>query len=373
MCYRRIIAGFIIAIALLAAFPANAAAEPDFRVDAKAAALMEATTKKVLFAQSAHQMLPMASTTKIMTALLAIENAHLDEMITVPSEAYGAEGSSMYLEKGEVLSLEDLLYGLMLMSGNDAAITIAMHIGGSVEGFAQLMNERAKQLGANNTNFVTPNGLPNNNHYTTAYDMTLIAAEAIQNETFKKIVSSQYHRTSTGNVVRTMKNKNKLLWHYEGGIGVKTGYTVAAGKCLVFAAEKENMTLVGTVLNCSNMFPVAMTILNYGFDNYKMERAISAEDPVSYVKVDHGFKNILALKVNEDIMIPASANESLDDIETRIFAPSRVEAPVEANTKLGYVEIWQNGKCLLTCDLFTAEESLRRDYKSYFNRILSGW
>lgn len=372
MRVKRIFSAFIITIVLLSVFPTFAAAETDFRVDAKSAVLMEVTTNKILFAQSEHQVLPMASTTKIMTALLAIENASVDDMITVPSEAYGSEGSSMYLEKGEVISLKDLLYGLMLMSGNDAAITIASYIGGSVERFAQMMNSRAKQLGANNTNFVTPNGLPDKNHYTTAYDLTLIASEAMKNEIFREIASTEYYRTTTGNVIRTMKNKNKLLWQYDGGIGIKTGYTVSAGKCLVFAAQKQNMMLIGTVLNCQNMFPVAMTMLNYGYDNYRMQKTISAGEPISYVSVKHGFKNVLELTVNKDIMVPAAANET-PDIETRVFAPSSVDAPVEANANLGYIELWQDGKYLLTSDLFTTEESLRRDFKSYFNGILMGW
>lgn len=159
----------------------------------------------------------MASTTKIMTALLAIEHGDLDEMVTTDASAYGVEGSSMYLQLEETVSLRDLLYGLMLASGNDAAVAIAVHIGHGVAQFANMMNQRAKALGAFNTNFVTPNGLPDPDHYTTAYDLACIAAAAMQNPTFREIVSTQYYRTSTGAVPRTFKNKEQDPMELRGG------------------------------------------------------------------------------------------------------------------------------------------------------------
>ena len=212
--------------------------------------LMDACTHKVLYAKNAHEKLPMASTTKIMTAILAIETGKLDALVTVPKEAYGVEGSSMYLRLGEKISLRDLVYGLMLVSGNDAAVAIAINVGGSIAGFAALMNEKAKALGAQNTHFVTPNGLHDAEHYTTAYDLALIASYAMQNETFREIVGTTYYRTVTGEITRTVKNKNKILWEYEGGNGVKTGYTMAAGKCLVFSAERKHNRCDNTYNRC---------------------------------------------------------------------------------------------------------------------------
>ena len=217
--------GLCWAMALLAFFFGGyrvAAAETEPEAYAGGIALMEVTTGKLLYGKNAHAQLPMASTTKVMTALLALEHAALDDMLTVPSEAYGVEGSSMYLNLGEKISLRDLLYGLMLTSGNDAAITIAEYVGGSVQGFIDMMNARAAELGALNTHFVTPNGLHDENHYTSAYDLALISAEALRNETFREIVSTTYHTTTTGEQIRTLKNKNKILWQYEGGNGVKT-------------------------------------------------------------------------------------------------------------------------------------------------------
>ncbi len=174
--------------------------EPD--MDAGGAVLMEKDTGIVLLSKNAHQKLPMASTTKIMTALVVIENCSLGETVEVASKAYGVEGSSMYLKAGEKISVEDLLYGLMLLSGNDAAVALAIHTAGTVEAFAALMNKRAESIGARNTHFVTPNGLHDAEHYTTAYDLALIAAEAMKNEAFRTIVASTYHKSSTGSLVR---------------------------------------------------------------------------------------------------------------------------------------------------------------------------
>ncbi|HWR19998.1 MAG TPA: D-alanyl-D-alanine carboxypeptidase family protein, partial [Clostridia bacterium] len=239
----------ICALMLLPWFPASAFADEP-KTGAVSAILLEAGTGKVLYEKNAYIKLPMASTTKVMTAILALECCALSDTVTVTEDAYGTEGSSIYLELEEKMSVEDLLYGLMLNSGNDAAVALAVHIGGSLEGFANLMNAKAREIGANNTNFVTPHGLPNGDHYTTAYDLALISAYALKNEDFCTIVGTTYHRTTTGNFQRTFKNKNKLLWQYEGGNGIKTGYTKAAGKCLSFAAQREGMQLIGVVLNC---------------------------------------------------------------------------------------------------------------------------
>ena len=277
---------------------------------AQAAVLIEASTGKVLYANNAHLKLPMASTTKIMTALLAIENGNLDEIVTTDASAYDTEGSSIYLQLEEEISLRDLLYGLMLSSGNDAAVAIAVHIGKGVERFAEMMNARAKEIGANNTNFVTPNGLPDENHYTTAYDLALIAAEAMKNDVFREIVSTQYYQTTTGNYTRTFKNKNKILWQYDGGTGIKTGYTIAAGKCLVFSAQRNGMELIGVVLNCPDMFNDAMQILDYGMKTYEMAELVSADQIVSRVVIKNGTKNVLELVPNKDIMVPVKQGKA---------------------------------------------------------------
>ena len=261
---------------------------------AAAAALIEANSGKLLLSGNSNSRLPMASTTKTMTALVVIENCDLDDTVEVTADAAGTEGSSMYLSCGERLSVRDLLYGLMLLSGNDAAVALAVHVGGTVESFVRIMNDRAAKLGLTNTHFVTPNGLHDAEHYTTAYELALIGAEALKNETFRQIVSTQYYTAETGDRVRTMKNKNALLWDYDNAVGIKTGYTSAAGRCLLFAAERDGMLLVGAVLNCRPMFDVAPEMLNFGFENYSMCKIIEKGTVLAHCTVLNGEKSILA-------------------------------------------------------------------------------
>ena len=335
--------------------------------------LMDACTHKVLYAKNAHEKLPMASTTKIMTAILAIETGKLDALVTVPKEAYGVEGSSMYLRLGEKISLRDLVYGLMLVSGNDAAVAIAINVGGSIAGFAALMNEKAKELGAHNTHFVTPNGLHDAEHYTTAYDLALIASYAMQNETFREIVGTTYYRTVTGEVTRTVKNKNKILWEYEGGNGVKTGYTMAAGKCLVFSAERNGVELVGVVLNCPDMFPAAKRLLDYGFETYKSEKLVAAGDVIARIRINGGRKNALAVAVKQDIIILVKDGDSTT-VRTVVKLPQQqVQAPVKKGDSLGSLEIWEDGRILAETELVAAETIEPSAFTDYLERLFRRW
>lgn len=235
--------------------------------DGVAEIAMELESGKILHGKNAEKKLPMASTTKIMTALIIAENCDLGEVITVPDEAVGVEGSSIYLKKGEQISIKDLLYGLMLRSGNDAACALAVHHSGTVEKFVEKMNERAKEIGATDTNFKNPSGLPDGEHYTTAKDLCNIARCAMSNPTFKEVVST---RNYSGDF-RQFLNKNKLLNSLEGANGVKTGYTTKAGRCLVSSAERGNMDVVCVVLNCYDMFERSARIINGCFDKYAVE------------------------------------------------------------------------------------------------------
>ena len=367
---KRIIAAALVMAAVFMVGSGAFAQEVD--ISAKGAVLIDGRTRKVLYAKTAHERLPMASTTKVMTAILAIESGNLDAIVTVPEAAYGVEGSSMYLRLGEKISLRDLVYGLMLVSGNDAAVAIAIHVGGSVEGFAAMMNKKAKSLGALNTNFVTPNGLPDPNHYTTAYDLALIAAYAMENATFREVVSTTYYKTTTGEVARTVKNKNKILWEYEGGNGIKTGYTMAAGKCLVFAAERDGMQLIGVVLNCPDMFPAAKRILDYGFNTYKPETIIHAGDMIACARVTGGKKSTLALEVKEDIIILLREGDATT-VRTVVKAAQEVPAPVAAGDILGTLEVWEGDHLLATAELAAAESIDTNAFPDYLTRLFRRW
>ncbi len=209
--------------------------------------------------------MPMASTTKIMTALLLCENCLPDEKVIVPDEGVGIEGSSMYLQKGEEYTVKELLLGLMLRSGNDCAVTLALYMGGSVKNFVDMMNLRAESLGLSDTHFENPNGLHHDNHYTTCYDLCKLGQFALKNPLFAEIVSTKLCIVGKGDYRKTLKNKNKILFEYDGGNGVKTGYTKKAGRCLVSSAKRENRQLVAVCLNVPDMFGLCKNLLDYGF------------------------------------------------------------------------------------------------------------
>jgi len=228
---------------------------------------MELESGKILHEKSARLRRPMASTTKIMTALIICEDCDLDEVITVPEEAVGVEGSSIYLKQGEVISVRDLLYGLMLRSGNDAAHALAIHHSNTIENFVEKMNERAKELNALNTHFTNPSGLPDDNHYTTVEDLCNIARAAMKNQTFAEIVGTQSY---TGQY-RSYTNKNKLLRTLEGANGVKTGYTTKAGRCLVSSVKRGDMQVICVVLNCYDMYERSSDILETCFNSYEVK------------------------------------------------------------------------------------------------------
>ena len=240
---------------------------------AKATCVIDVESGEILFAENENAHIPMASTTKILTAIIIIENMDLSQKIKVGNNAVGVEGSSIYLKKDEEIAVIDLLYGLMLRSGNDSAVALAISCAGSVESFAKMMNEKAKQIGAVSSSFVNPHGLDDENHFTTAKDLALISAYAMKNEIFRKIVSTKMHVVPSTNVsdVRYLQNKNKLLSSFDGACGIKTGYTKKTGRCLVSAAEREGKTLVCVVLSCPNMWEDSKNLLNFCFDKIKKQ------------------------------------------------------------------------------------------------------
>ena len=352
--------------------PALAELTTDLKPTAQSAVLLERSTRMVLYGSNAHEKLPMASTTKIMTALIAIENGRLDDIVTVPKEAYGVEGSSMYLMLGEKVSLLDLLYGLMVNSGNDAAIAIAIHIGGNVEGFTELMNKRAEKLGLTNTHFVTPNGLHDKEHYTTAYDLAVIACEAMNNEIFRQLASTSYYTTQTGEVKRYLKSKNKLLWQYEGSTGIKTGYTKASGKCLVFSAERDGMETVGVVLNSADIFDDASKILDYGFSSYKMSVLVSKGEVVAIAEVTNGRKRLLELAAKEDIMSPVSVSDGMR-LRPRAVYEKELQAPIEQGLTLGRLELYDGERLVAVVPLVAAESIAGLTLKDFIKTVVGLW
>ncbi len=328
------------------------AADINISTSAKAMCVLEKDSGRVIASKNEEMKLAMASTTKIVTAITVIQNcANLDEQIQICDSAVGVEGSSIYLRHGEIVSVRDLLYGLMLRSGNDSAVALACHVGGSVEGFAKLMNETAKTAGATNSNFVTPHGLDHKNHYTTACDLARITAYALNNPIFKEISSCKMHVVEATNKSdkRYMSNKNKLLNTLEGCVGVKTGFTTKAGRCLVSAIERGNTTYVCVVLNCGPMFEESATLLNnadYHFENTKIidkHKEIYNE----YIIDDNHGK--LYLYAEEDFYYPL-ANGELEDI--KIEYNVKLDNAKE-NECVGEIKVFFKKDLLKTIKLFT--------------------
>lgn len=267
--------------------------------------VMEATTGRTLDGYRINAKMEPASTTKILTAICVLENMNLDDVVEVPKQATYAEGSSIYLKEGEMWKVEDLLYGLMLRSGNDSAETLAYSLGG-IENFARLMNLTAIKAGAYNSNFVNPHGLHDENHYTTAYDLAKITAYAYTNDDFVKIVSTQKHYYDYCGERRCFLNKNKLLSVYEGANGVKTGYTKDSGRCLVTGAKRDNMQLISVVLNEPDMWQKSANILDNAFSKYKLVRILSTED-LKQVSIKDEIVNI---HTDKDLYYPLSEEEA---------------------------------------------------------------
>lgn len=369
---QREIECFALFLIFLAGWLGTAQAAP--QVGAQAYALLEASTGRVLLEHNADAELPMASTTKIMTCIVAIEEGDLDAVVEVPDEAVGVEGSSMYLQRGETLTLRDLLYGLMLASGNDAAVTIAVHIAGSVENFAAKMNEKAVEFGAVHTHFVTPNGLPAEGHYTTAHDLAKISAYAMGNETFREIVgtSSKNLPQDDDSPARYLRSKNKMLYQYEGGNGIKTGYTKAAGKCLSAGAARGGMQLVAVVLNDGDMFSDCYALLDYGFSEYSMQRVTQAGEPLGSLQVQGGVEDRVEIAINDEIALPLRAEE-YKIIERKVNVVSEIQAPVRRGTVVGTIEFRLGEELCASGEIVATQDVAENTYEYNLSKILEQW
>lgn len=324
----------------------------------------------------------MASTTKIMTTIVILEKADLNEKVTVSAKAGGTGGSRLGLKRGDKASVRDLLYGLMLRSGNDAAVALAEHVGGSVKGFAELMNEKAIELGLTNTHFVTPHGLDDANHYTTALELAKLTDYAMDNEIFAKIVGTKSTTIYINNQSRQINNTNELLGVLNGVVGVKTGFTNNAGRCLVTETKRNNMDIITIVLGADtkkDRTKDSVNLIEYTFSKYKM---YNLEEQI--IKEFNKWKNInekriliikgktsnpkLALGAIEKATIPICDN---DKIEYSINALTEVEAPVEQWNVMGTLTVKLNGEILENIDIVNINEVQKRDWKDYFKIVLN--
>ncbi len=318
----------------------------------KAAAFVEINSGRVLYQYNADQKLPMASTTKIMTALIALEEGDLESLVKVSKTAQGVEGSSMYLKEGDILTLYDLITGLMYFSANDGAVAIAEHISGSVENFNALMNKKAIELGCTDTNFKNPNGLPDDEHYTTAYDLARITAYALKNEKFKEIVESSKAVIILNGVETTIYNKNKFLNLYDYAIGVKTGYTKAAGRCFVSAAQKDGMIICGVVLDSDDMYGESENILEKCYTEYHLEVLIKKGKYLCSIPVSGGSKSVYQVTMPNDLTVPLKDGE-IKNIKIISEFTETLTAPVTYQYPIGKIEVHLNDEIISTQEIYT--------------------
>ncbi len=358
----------------LLTLPRPCGAEEGEQVDssARAAVLIERETGKVLLCHNAEEPLPMASTTKVMTALMVLESGRLDDVVTVGRNAYGVPGTSIYLNLGERIAMKDLLYGLMLASGNDAAVAIAEHLGGDVDTFCRQMTRRAAELGCQDTVFVNPNGLPAQGHHTTARDLALIARQAMTYPLFREIVSTR--RASIPwegrSYQRILNNKNRLLSSYEGATGIKTGFTRAAGRCLVFGARRDGMEVIGVVLNCGDWFDEAARLMDMGFDRYELFAALDQGETLRALPVHEGRQETVYVCAAGKLCAPVPKGTTP---VLELDMPDSLEAGMTEGDQVGEARLVWEGQTLSAVPLVLAQDALKRDYGFELEKILLHW
>lgn len=341
---------------------------------AGSAFVFDADSGRVFYEKNADAKRAMASTTKIATAITVIENCKdLDAIVKVDKRAIGIEGTSIYLREGEELSVRDLLYGLMLRSGNDSAVALAIYIGGDIENFCKLMNETALHAGAENTNFTNPHGLDNQDHYTTARDLAKITAYALNNKDFAQIVSTKNIKIpSSEEGTRFLANKNRLLNSLEGCIGVKTGFTTKAGRCLVSAVERNGLRVVCVVLNCGPMFEESADMLNAVCEKYKSYVVLEPYKYIADLPLENGDVSSIQVFSKKGLKL-ALTEEEHSQLKIVYDLPEKLIAPVKNEQEIGKVEVYYGKRLIFSEKIYTIDEVGSKLLKDKLKDILEHW
>ena len=345
-------------------------ADPLQKLTARSAIVMDTVTGQVLYERDIDTRRYPASTTKMMTLIVALEHGRLDDIVTVSKHAEGVEGSTLWLVQGDKIPLGELLTGMMMHSGNDATVAVAEHIAGSVPAFVEMMNETAAEIGAYNTHFVNPNGLPDENHYTTAFDLAKIAAYGYSLPHFEEIVSKQeviYDWVK--DPAKKLRNENQMLWLYRGANGVKTGYTDAAGRCLVSAARRDGMQLVAVVLDSYYMWNDSIALLDYGFQNARPKTLVKKGEVVAKVEVADGRQDEVELVAAESLVAVEKLGET-GKVEKKLEIPEKVAAPIKKGDVVGKVVCYYDGKRQGAIYLLAAKDV---EYYSFWDNLLNWW
>ena len=341
---------------------------------ARSMCVLEQMTNRVLYQKDMDTMRANASTTKIVTAITVIQNCNnLDEVITVNNKSIGIEGTSIYLRKGEQLSVRDLLYGLMLRSGNDSAVALAYHVGGSEDGFVNMMNDLCNKVGAVNTHFANPHGLDDENHYTTAYDLAIVTSYALNNPIFAEIVSTKHYTIAKTNMseVRYLTNKNRLLNSLDGCIGVKTGFTSRAGRCLVSAIKRNGITLICVVLNCGPMFEESVELLNKAYMEYEFGTICVKNEPIYNEYYIDNIRGELALYADETYVFPIKSEEK-DKLKV-VYSLNELKNNVNEGDEVGEISVFYDNHLQKTIKLYTINKIDVLENQDIFNSIKLQW
>ncbi len=364
--YLFILAIAIFMLSLLSVY-ASSAVTKELKLSARAAALYQPDTKSFVYTKNSDKRLHMASTTKIMTAMVALEQARdLDEAVKIDPSAVGVEGSSAYLREGDVVTVKELLYALLLQSANDAAVALACHIGGGIEGFADMMNRKVSELGLKDTHFMNPHGLDDREHYTTAHDLALIAAEAMKNEQFTEICSTYKKTIVTGDRTRTYTNHNKLLKSYDGAIGVKTGFTDESGRCLVGAAERDGLRFITVTLDAPSDWADHKAMLDLGFES--MERLTLASIYEYRYELPSTIKEGKAIHVTNASELYKIVNAGKHEVKEYVNLPRFISRNIKAGDDVGYVDFYVDGEYAGQVKL-VCTESVSENKKGFFEKI----
>lgn len=353
--------------------------EAKLDIVSKSAVLMDASTGKILYEKNSHEKLPPASVTKVMTMLLiceALESGKIkeDDDVQISETAASMGGSQIFLESGEIQKVDTLLKSIAVASANDACVAMAEYVGGSVEEFVVLMNKRAKELGMNDTNFVNTNGLPVDNHYTSAYDIALMSKELLRHKKISKYLTTWMDEVVVGKKQAKIgiSNTNKLVKHYTGATGVKTGFTQQAKYCLSASALRNNTHLIAVTL-CAETSPIrfkdATSLLNYGFANYETVKICGANEKIATVKFEKGEKENVDLVAKDDlcVLIKKGGNK---DFKKKVTIKQDLKLPIEKNTELGVVKVYRGKELVGETKIINTEDINKASYLQMLKRVV---
>lgn len=340
-------------------------------INATAAVVIDMDSGRIMYEKNANSKKAIASTTKIMTAIVALENGNLEDIVTVSKRAASVNGSTINLKEGEKIKLGELMYGMMLNSGNDSAIAVAEHVGGTVENFISMMNRKAADLGLKNTSFKTPHGLDVDGHYSTAYELAQISRYALKNPKFAEICCKKTAIISG----RSLYNTNEMLGMYKGVDGVKTGYTGQAGRCLVCSATRENFKVISVILGCptrNSRADGSRKILDYAFNNYKQYTLLQKDENLKQIPVIKGKEQYVSLKPENEIKYPLTSKE-IENLKTEILIPDKLEAPILKDANVGSISFSINGNIIAKANIKTEFEVQHKDFFDYMKEIIDYW